>query len=827
MSSPKTWYVEVILPLGVDGVYTYALPLAWTSSAAEPSAWIGRMLLVPLGKRKQYSALVWNITDSAPGFAVKEALEVLETMPVWGAKGQELWAWLMDYYFAAPGAVMLAGLPAMLRVSSESIFVGLPLQDGQDSVLTDSLPPLTLSLWRHLLQGQGHSLDALSAWMKPHSPMPFLKDLLAADLASIQESLTGAFRPKMERTYMVHPSWWERISELIAKLEKSPKHLEIILALMALSSRHEPVRLSDLKGKLNWDRIPYGALKTLTDKGFLDKANHAVSRIRLRSGRCLPLQCTTAQEQAVEACRLSFAQGKPVLLHGVTGSGKTMVYLALIRDALARGQQVLYLVPEIALTHQLVNRLAEYVDTEVGVYHSRYSDSERVELWNGVRDGSISMVVAPRSGIFLPLVRWGLIVVDEEHDASYKQQDKAPYYQAKDVALWMGGRWGIPVILGSATPSPESWAACMRSKITKVTLNSRFADQPLPVWQWVDTIAERLAGKMQGEFSTTLLEAIRHELKQGNQVILFKNRRGYAPQLTCEDCAWSARCDQCDLALVYHKWEHRLRCHGCAQIFGMPPACVSCGSTRLKFKGYGTEKIEEELQLLLEGYTIGRLDQDSVRSKSAYSRTLDAFEKGQIQVLVGTQMVSKGLDFPLVNLVGVLDADQGLNRTHFRAQERSYQLLAQLAGRSGRHQGTGTVLLQTRMPHHPLFALLQAQDYASFMDQELLFREQHLYPPFVRLIRLTLGHAQAQVLQKSADTLALWWRPWLGTRLIGPAPPMTALLRNEYRLEMWIKAEKDPHILRKIRDSLPPSLHQLSLIREYKGLRMSLDVDPE
>ncbi|MFM7179038.1 MAG: primosomal protein N', partial [Bacteroidota bacterium] len=235
----------------------------------------------------------------------------------------------------------------------------------------------------------------------------------------------------------------------------------------------------------------------------------------------------------------------------------------------------------------------------------------------------------------------------------------------------------------------------MRSKMTMVTLTSRFADQPLPVWQWVDTIAERLAGKMQGEFSTTLLEGIRHELKQGNQVILFKNRRGYAPQLTCEDCAWSARCDQCDLALVYHKWEHRLRCHGCAQIFGMPPACVSCGSTRLKFKGYGTEKIEEELQLLLEGYTIGRLDQDSVRSKSAYSRTLDAFEKGQIQVLVGTQMVSKGLDFPRVNLVGVLDADQGLNRTHFRAQERSYQLLAQLAGRSGRLQGTGTVLLQT------------------------------------------------------------------------------------------------------------------------------------
>jgi primosomal protein N' (replication factor Y) len=391
----------------------------------------------------------------------------------------------------------------------------------------------------------------------------------------------------------------------------------------------------------------------------------------------------------------------------------------------------------------------------------------------------------------------------------------------------MGNRWNIPVILGSATPSPESWLACTLSKMTRVTLTSRFANRPLPEWKWVDTHAERIAGRMQGEFSATLLDAIRGELKQGNQVILFKNRRGYAPLLTCEDCSWSARCDQCDLALIYHKSEHRLRCHGCGQIFGTPPACVSCGSTRLKFKGYGTEKIEEELEVLLEGYCIGRLDQDSVRSKSAYGKTLDAFESGQIQVLVGTQMVSKGLDFPRVNLVGVLDADQGLQRAHFRAQERAYQLLAQLAGRSGRHQGTGSIFLQTRMPQHPLFAMLQNQDYSAFVEQELLFRQQHLYPPYVRLIRLTLGHTSALLLQKSAETLASCWRPWLGSRLLGPAPPLTAMLRNEHRMELWIKAEKNPGILLKIRESIPGSLHQLGLIREFKGLRIALDVDPE
>lgn len=817
----------MILPLGVDGVYTYSLPLAWTSASCEPSDWIGRMILVPLGKRKQYSGLVWKISDLKPAYAVKEALQILDSSPVWGSKGQALWAWMMEYYFCAPGSLMIAGLPSMLRVSSESVFVGLAVREGQDSSLRDGLGPLTLSLWHHLMQGKGYSLDALVSWMKPHPPLPHLKTLLAADLVATQESLTRAFRPKIESRFALHPAWIDRIPELIAQVEKAPKQIEVLLALMALSPDHRPVGSADLRTKLNWSSSPSSVLKVMTDKGMLIKLNLAVSRVRLRAGRCLELKCTPMQEKAVDACLASFAGNKPVLLHGVTGSGKTMVYLALIREVLSRGQQVLYLVPEIALTHQLVNRLADYVDTEVGVYHSRYSDSERVELWNGVRDGSIALVVAPRSGIFLPLMQWGLIVVDEEHDSSYKQQDKAPYYQARDVALWMGDRWNIPVILGSATPSPESWMACNRSKMTRVTLASRFADRPLPKWQWIDTHSERIAGRMQGEFSTTLLDAVRGELKQGNQVILFKNRRGYAPLLICEDCSWAARCDQCDLALIYHKWEHRLRCHGCGQIFGTPPACVSCGSTRLKFKGYGTEKIEEELELLLDGYSIGRLDQDSVRSKSAYGKTLDAFESGQIQVLVGTQMVSKGLDFPGVNLVGVLDADQGLQRAHFRAQERAYQLLAQLAGRSGRHQGTGTILLQSRMPHHPLFAMLQNQDYSAFVEQELLYRQQHLYPPFVRLIRLTLGHSSASLLQKSADTLASWWRPWLGSRLLGPAPPLTAMLRNEYRMELWIKAEKDPGILQKIRDSLPGSLHQLTLIREFKGLRIALDVDPE
>lgn len=815
------------MPLGVVGVYTYALPHAWTLTACEPSEWVGRMLLVPLGKRKQYSGLVWKISDLKPTYAVREALEILDTSPVWGSKGQDLWAWMMEYYFCAPGSLMIAGLPSMLRVSSESVFVGMTAQEGQDSAVMDGLKPLTLSLWHHLMQGKGYSLDALVSWMKPHPPLPHLKALLAADLVATQESLTRAFRPKIESRFAINPAWRDRISDLFEQLDRAPKQIEILLALMALSPDLQSVALADLRSKLNWSSSPSAVLKVMTDKGILSKSNLAVSRVRLRKGRCLELLCTPSQERAVEACTASFASNKPVLLHGVTGSGKTIVYLALIREALSRGQQVLYLVPEIALTHQLVNRLADYVDTEVGVYHSRYSDNERVELWNGVRDGSIALVVAPRSGIFLPLMQWGLIVVDEEHDPSYKQQDKAPYYQARDIALWMGDRWNIPVILGSATPSPESWQACTRSRMTKVTLASRYADRPLPSWQWVDTHAERIAGRMQGEFSATLLDAIRGELNQGNQVILFKNRRGYAPLLTCEDCSWAARCDHCDLALIYHKWEHRLRCHGCGQIFGTPPACVSCGSTRLKFKGYGTEKIEEELELLLEGYSIGRLDQDSVRSKSAYGKTLDAFESGRIQVLVGTQMVSKGLDFPKVNLVGVLDADQGLQRAHFRAQERAYQLLAQLAGRSGRHQGTGTIILQTRMPHHPLFAMLQNQDYSDFMAQELMFRQQHRYPPFVRLIRLTLGHSSALLLQKSADTLASWWRPWLKSRLLGPAPPLTALLRNEYRMELWIKAEKDPVILQKIRDFLPKSLHQLTLIREFKGLRIALDVDPE
>lgn len=826
MSKTAVVYVEVVIPLGVEGLYTYALPPGWTKEAEDLTCWSGRRLLVPFGPKRHYTAVVWDLCSHQPEYAVREALEILDEEPVWGERGRSLWAWVVRYYLCSPGALLAAALPAMLRISSETVFVGQPAVEQEQMEAAASLSPLARGLWEHLVTGSGKNLDALERWLQPHAPWPLLQDLVSLGLVATQENLQRQYKPKRETTVEAGPALAQEGPGILRALDHAPLQQKWVLTWMALSPQGQAVPLSLLKERLGSD-ASQSSFKALTDKDILRKVQRVIPRVKYHEGQAQALVLTSEQVRAAAACRAAFQEGSGVLLFGVTGSGKTMVYLDLIIDVLRKGGQVLYLLPEIALTHQLVRRLAAYVGVQVGVYHSRYTDQERVELWESVRRGEIGLILAPRSGIFLPFRKLGLLVVDEEHDASYKQQDRPPFYHARDMALWLASENKIPIVLGSATPSPETWLACRLQRLHRVDLPARYGDRPMPRWEWVDMVHEKKAGRLQGEFSLTMLEAIKAELQAGNQVILFKNRRGYAPLLFCEDCNWTACCDQCDLSLTYHKSEHQLRCHGCGQIFASPPACMSCASTRLKYRGYGTQKVEEALELLLDGYRIGRLDQDAVRGKQTYGRTLEAFERGELQILVGTQMVSKGLDFPKVNLVGVLDADQGLNRTQFRAQERSYQLLAQLAGRSGRHSHSGKILLQTRMPHHPLFRWLEAGDYPAFLEQELHFRQDHHYPPYVRLFRLTLGHAAQSLLEEAARHLASRLVPWLGKRLLGPAPPVTPLLRGEYRLEFWIKAEKEPALQSRIREGLALELSAFRRHKRWSRLRISVEVDPE
>lgn len=827
MDQDSGWFLEVAVPLGVDGLYTYALPASWMLGNQPPDDLVGCRVRVPFGKRKQYVGLVMEVHNQRRSYPVKEVLERLDTQAVWGKRGQALWTWMLGYYLCSPGTLMGVALPALMRVGSESVLVAMDIQDDELEETGADLHPLSRQLWIRLRQGPGMNLEAVSRWMEPHNPAPCIQELMAAGLINTLESFAKIYRPKSEPMVAPGPRWLAEGPLILQSLARSPRQQEFVMAMMTINRGHEPVPLQAVLQKLQIPKTPTAVLQALVERGWVVRSTRRVPRVRLRSGLQQPLLLSPVQEAASHQAKKAIDQGQNILLYGVTGSGKTHVYLDLMRPVLERGDQVLYLLPEIALTHQLVQRVAAYVGVEVGVYHSRYSDHERVELWNMVRDGVVQLVLAPRSGVFLPFERLGMVVVDEEHDASYKQQDRSPAYQARDTALWLGSAWKVPVVLGSATPSAESWQAALSGRMTKVDLHRRFADQPLPEWVWVDMLREKQSGRLQGEFSTTLLEAMRQEIAAGRQVLLFKNRRGYAPSLHCEDCAWTARCNQCDLSLVYHKSEHRLRCHGCGQVFASPPGCSSCGSTRLIYKGYGTQKIEESLALLLPDLRIGRLDQDAVRSKTTYARTLDAFHRGDIQVLVGTQMISKGLDFPGVNLVGVLDADQGLFRSQFRAQERGYQLLAQLAGRSGRHSGKGTIMLQTRMPQHPLFGWLERDAYPAFMDQELIYRSQYGYPPYVRLLRVGLSHPQQTVLEEAAAVLNHAWRPLLGPRLLGPAPPLTALLRNEHRLEFWIKSEKTTEIRLRLSEWIPSELRRLTSLRKYLQLKVFVDVDPE
>lgn len=827
MDPKPEWLLEIAVPLGVEGLYTYAMPSSWETGDGPPQDLVGCRVRVPFGKRKQYVGLVMKVHQNRPSYPIKEALERLDAKPIWGTRGHELWSWMLGYYFCSPGALMGLALPALLRVGSESVLVAMDFIEEEGSDRWQDLHPLSKQLWERLRQGPGMSLEAVQRWMVPHNPSPWIQELMEAGLIGTLENFSKVYRPKSEAWVAKGPRWLAEGAAIMPELERSPRQLEFVMAMHAVAAGSDQVSLSAVLSKLKLTRTPTAVLQSLVEKGLLLRSTRWVPRVRLKAGLQKPLALNPVQADASLKARHALTLGQNVLLHGVTGSGKTHVYLDLLREVLDRGEQVLFLLPEIALTHQLVQRVAEYVGVEVGVYHSRYSDHERVELWNLVRDGGVSLILAPRSGVFLPFARLGMIIVDEEHDPSYKQQDRSPAYQARDVALWLGSVWKIPVVLGSATPSAESWQAAQSGRMSKVDLTMRFADQKMPEWVWVDMIRENQSGRVQGEFSSTLLEAMRDEISAGRQVLLFKNRRGYAPSLHCEDCAWTARCNQCDLALVYHKSEHRLRCHGCGQVFASPPGCSSCGSTRLVYKGYGTQKIEESLALLLPEVRVARLDQDAVRSKNLYGRTLDAFQRGDIQVLVGTQMISKGLDFPGVNLVGVLDADQGLFRSQFRAQERSYQLLAQLAGRSGRHQGQGRILLQTRMPHHPLFGWLERDAYAAFMDQELLYRSQFGYPPYVRLLRIGLSHPHQSMVEEAAAELAGVWRPVLGSRLLGPAPPLTALLRNEHRLEFWIKSEKNSEIRQRLAEWIPAELKRLLSMRKYLHLKVFVDVDPE
>jgi primosomal protein N' (replication factor Y) len=611
---------------------------------------------------------------------------------------------------------------------------------------------------------------------------------------------------------------------LLNQLDKAPKQLNILLTYLHLNQTEHGVLQSDL---LKLSDASSAQLKSLCEKGIFEIRKIEVDRLRFEyTGERVTNTLNDLQEKAYQQAIDSFNVHKPVLLKGITGSGKTHIYFKLIEDCIASGKQALYLLPEIALTAQIIRKLRSVFGNKIGMYHSRFSNNERVEVWRKIQQKQYDVVIGARSAIFLPFVDLGLIIVDEEHDSSYKQQEPAPRYNARDAALYLANTYKANIILGSATPSLESYYNTQQGKYTLIELNERYGNAALPTVKLIDTKQEIIKKRQNGIFSLALVNAIKASLENKKQVILFQNRRGYSPFSMCMSCGWVPHCKYCDVSLTYHKISDQLHCHYCGSKSPYIRICPACGGNKIVSKSFGTEKVEDDIKLLFPNARVQRFDWDVMRTKNKYNEIIRQFEKGEIDILVGTQMVVKGLDFEHVNLVGVLSADSLLSYPDFRVNERVFQLLEQVSGRAGRKDAIGNVIIQLYKTNHPTILHVRAHDYISFYKEELDMRKEFLYPPFTRLIKITLKHKKQEIVLEAANMLAKGMVENPKIVVFGPAEPPIARVRNLYLQEILLKINKDTNIIQQLKNDLKHKIALLTTTKSFSQVQVILDVDP-
>ena len=815
----KQVYAEVILPLALPGSFTYAIPSNWINPPPP-----GTRVVVEFGKRKLYTGLVRGFRDDAPrDFKIKPLLDVLDPKPLVTEAQLKFWDWLAEYYLCTPGEVMIAALPAALKMESETRL----MLRGEADLEREDLEDDEYLVLEALTQENELSIAEISEITNRQNPLPALGRLLAEGLVVLKEELTGGYRPKVIRQVKLAldetQTDWEEVFE---RLKRAPRQRDLLLKMLSLP-RTRPVAAARL---LRESGAGDSALKALADKGIIEVFSGTLSKAQSSEEEekaKLP-ELNAAQAKAWLEVQRSLSAKKPVLLHGITSSGKTALYIYLIAEQLAAAKEVLYLVPEIALTTQLITRLKKVFGERVLVYHSRYSNRERAETWLNLQKenkGQARLVLATRSGIFLPFRNLGAIIVDEEHEGSYKQQDPAPRYHARDAVLFFAAKQKVPVLLGSATPSFESYQNARNGKFALVELKQRYADLPLPDIVTVDLKRARKYREVQGAFSKQLFEQMEATLAQQKQIILFQNRRGFSTVLQCRSCGTVVQCKNCDVSLTYHQAEKQLKCHYCGYRRQRPARCPACQSPELFNFGIGTEKLEEDLQLRFPEARSQRLDLDSTRRKNAFSEIIEAFESGLTDILVGTQMVTKGLDFEGVSLVGIINADALLNFPDFRAHEKAFQLLSQVAGRAGRHGSRGEVLVQTAQPNHSVIAAVKENNYQGFFESELKQRAAFHYPPHFRLIKITTQHAKAPVLEEKTKALFRLWQRSFGGRLLGPEYPLIPRVRNRYRQEIMLKLEAGASLSR-AKKLLKAGQLQFENSEPRPWPRIIYDVDP-
>ncbi|WP_421869159.1 replication restart helicase PriA [Marinoscillum sp.] len=817
-------FLEVILPLPLPGTFTYSF-----SEVLYPDPKVGARVIVQFGKRKIYTGIIASIHSESPtGYDPKEIIDLVDTEPIVNDVQLTFFNWISQYYMCSVGEVMNAALPAGLKISSESYLSLNPDIDLEELELTEKEEVVI----RHLISGDV-KLNEVGPILDIKSPYNYIKKLKDKNAIQVFEQVKDKYSPKKETWIRLNEVYnnEDALDQLSESLESKTKQLEVLVAYLRLVPLFEfPSKNQDgiSKKALTNEGISQSSLKTLTKKGFFEEWEKNVSRLEGilgtpdTSGIDLSAAQTTAREEILKA----FESKSTVLLHGVTGSGKTEVYISLISSILDNGGQVLYLLPEIALTTQIIKRLSKVFGDQFGVFHSRYSDNERVEVWQKVQQGEYNFVVGVRSAVFLPFSDLSLIIVDEEHEPSFKQHEPAPRYHARDASIYLASMFHAKTLLGTATPALETYHNALDGKYGLVKLEERFGQVSTPRVKFANLVMERKQNKMKGNFSHTLLKAINDTLNRNKQVILFQNRRGYAPYVTCHNCGYIPKCAQCDVSLTYHSFQNLLVCHYCGYKSEMITECFQCQSTEIKTMNFGTEKIEEELEIMIPEARIRRMDLDSTRSKYSYQKIIDEFENGEIDILVGTQMVSKGLDFGGVELVGVFDADRMIHFPDFRSHERAYQLMHQVSGRAGRRADQGQIIIQTNDPDQPILQRLNHQDYVGFYQAELLERQQFQYPPFYRIINVTFKDNDKQTAGDAARFYSMEIRKHLGdARVNGPIEPLIGKIRNQYLFEIFIKVEKQGINLTALKEFLLNSRNILLSQRSYKSVRVIFDVD--
>ncbi|HRG38885.1 MAG TPA: primosomal protein N' [Bacteroidia bacterium] len=837
--SRTTYFVDVILPLAVPNLYTYRVPYELNEQIA-----IGKRVVVQFGKGKLYTALIRVIHENPPKqYTAKYLDSVLDEHPIVNSFQFELWDWMSNYYMCTIGEVMVAALPGALRLASETKVVMNPSFEGQSAELSDKefLIMEALEL-RNVL-----SLSDVSEIIEQQTVYSIIKSLIEKGAILIQEELKEKFKPKIESFVRMtaYADDEENLKAIFSSLEKkAAKQLEVLIAYINLSKRYAKEKQEVKKSAiLQMVTGGEGAINALVRKNVFEIYEREVGRFSKSVQASKISSLNELQQHVFQSIEQQFgwnpsAEKTPekdvVLLHGVTSSGKTEIYVKLIEQAISKGKQVLYLLPEIALTAQIINRLQKYFGDVVGVYHSKFNENERVEIWNAVlrnsKETSVStaqfkLIIGARSALFLPFHNLGLVIVDEEHDTSYKQYDPAPRYNARDAAIYLAHIHKTKTLLGSATPGIESYYNAQEGKYGFAELQKRFGGVQMPEILIADVKEATQKKMMKSHFSPLLLDTISLALEKKEQVILFQNRRGFAPQLECNTCAWVPQCVNCDVSLTYHKASNQLRCHYCGYSVKPPSKCAACGDTDLKMKGFGTEKIEEELAIFYPKAKIMRMDLDTTRSKFAHQHIIQDFEERNIDILVGTQMVTKGLDFDNVSLVGILNADSMLNFPDFRSFERSFHLMAQVSGRAGRKEKRGKVIIQTHNPEHSIIQEVIANNYLSMYTSQLLDRKNFDYPPFYRLIELTVIHKDQNMVNAAAKDLADALRKHFGKRILGPEYPIVSRIRNLYHKNILIKLEREASAVtaKKIISDL---LTQFKASSDYKSVRMQVDVDP-